>query len=96
MRPRSLQPLLLFSLFDGKLFYFLEVACQEHGRAVHAGTGPGPTAAAPVAGQQLPFPGGLTFESQPARLDGRCTKRDRRQEDDEGGWKGKGKAGRLT
>ena len=44
-----------------------------------------PTAAAPVAGQQLPFPGGLTFESQPARLDGRCTKRDRRQEDDEGG-----------
>lgn len=44
-----------------------------------------PTAAAPVAGQQLPFPGGLTFESQPARLDGRCMKRDRRQEDDEGG-----------
>ena len=46
--------------------------------------------AAPVAGQQLPFPGGLTFESQPVRLDGRCTKRDRRQEDDEGcgvgGW----------
>lgn len=40
--------------------------------------------AAPVAGQQLPFPGGLTFESQPARLDGRCTKRDRRREDDEG------------
>lgn len=61
-----------------------------------------PTAAAPVAGQQLPFPGGLTFESQPARLDGRCTKRDRRQEDDEqgegnGGRRGrKGKAGRLT
>lgn len=61
-----------------------------------------PTAAAPVAGQQLPFPGGLTFESQPARLDGRCTKRDRRQEDDEGGGvlgeqgKGRGKAGRLT
>lgn len=43
-----------------------------------------PTVAAPVASQQLPFPGGLTFESQPARLDGRCTKRDRRQEDDEG------------
>lgn len=40
--------------------------------------------AAPVASQQLPFPGGLTFESQPARLDGRCTERDRRQEDDEG------------
>lgn len=61
-----------------------------------------PTAAAPVAGQQLPFPGGLTFESQPARLDGRCTKRDRRQEDDEGGGRTgggreeKGKAGRLT
>ncbi|KAI9526073.1 hypothetical protein NQZ68_002621 [Dissostichus eleginoides] len=53
------------------------------------GRGPGPTAAAPVAGQQLPFPGGLTFESQPDRLDGRCTKRDRRQEDDEGGRKGK-------
>lgn len=55
-----------------------------------------PTAAAPVAGQQLPFPGGLTFESQPARLDGRCTKRDRRQEDDERGEEGEGRTINLV
>lgn len=53
-----------------------------------------PTVAALVARQQLPFPGGLTFESQPARLDGRCTKRDRRQEDDEGGETGGGREGK--
>lgn len=55
-----------------------------------------PTAAAPVAGQQLPFPGGLTFESQPARLDGRCTERDRRQEDDERGDGGGGRTINLV
>lgn len=53
-----------------------------------------PTAAAPVAGRQLPFPGGLTFESQSARLDGRCTRRDRRQEDDGGGRLGGGREGK--
>lgn len=41
-------------------------------------------AAAPVAGQQMPFPGGLTFESQTARLDGRCRTGDRRQGDERG------------
>lgn len=62
--------------FEGTvLFPEGSVACWDQSR---------PTVAAPVAGQQLPFPGGLTFESQPARLDGRCTKRDRRREDDEG------------
>lgn len=43
-----------------------------------------PMAAAPVAGQQMPFPGGLTFESQTARLDGRCRTGDRRQDDKRG------------
>lgn len=46
-------------------------------------------AAAPVAGRHLPFPGGLTFESQPDRLDGRCIRGGteggrRRGEDGEG------------
>lgn len=53
--------------------------------AVHAGS-VAAGAAAPVAGRQMPFPGGLTFESQTARSDGRCTTGDRRRDDEQ--WRG--------
>lgn len=55
------------------------------GGAVHAGSR---AAVAPVAGQQMPFPSGLTFESQTARSDGRCMRGTEGGERGRWGWGG--------